>query len=124
MWLLSTYADHLSVVDRVGEQGLGTESSPLVGARALGRRNFEQAARFFGWTKNSSNRSAFLHAYATAMAGHRDRAAAAVRLQERSHHPIPEQRVPWPWLVETFEFHDDSISEDLAPAEAAKQGGL
>jgi len=122
MWLLSTYADHLSVVDRRSGQGLRTESLPLLGARALGRRNFDRAARFFGSTKNSSDRSAFLHAYAMAMAGHRDRAAAAVRRQERSHHPIREQRAPWSWLVETFELDGDSSSKQVAPAEAAKQG--
>jgi hypothetical protein len=123
MWLLGTYADHLAVVDRAGRQELRIESTPLLGARALSRRNFAQAARFFSLTKKSSDSSAFLHAYATAMAGHPERAAAAVRDQERPNHPNWEERGPWPWLVETFEIDDGASSEALAPAEAAAQGG-
>ena len=77
-------------------------SLPLLGARALGQRSFERAARLFEWTKNSSDRSAFLHAYSLAMAGHRGRAAIAVRNRGRSHHPIQTEPAPWAWLVETF----------------------
>jgi spermidine synthase len=109
MWLLSTYADHLSVVDHAGREGLRTESLSLLAARALGRRSFDRAARFFGRTRKSSDRSAFLHAYALAMAGHRELAAAALRQQEQSYHLTPEQREPWLWLSETFQLDDDSI---------------
>jgi hypothetical protein len=49
LWLLSTYGDHLSVMDRVGEQGLRTESLPLLGARALVGKDYDQAARSSEW---------------------------------------------------------------------------
>jgi hypothetical protein len=122
LWLLSTYGDHLSVVDRGGRQELRTESLPLLGARSLVRRHFDRAAWFFGRLRGSSDRYAFLHAYALAMAGHRDRAAAAARDGERSLHQIPEQRVPWPWLIETFELAEHSPRETLVPAKAGKPG--
>ena len=40
--------------------------------------------------------------------GHRDRAAAALRPQEQSNPLVPEQRDPWLWRIETFEFDGDS----------------
>jgi hypothetical protein len=111
MWLLSTYADHLSVVDRGGREGLRTESLPLLGARALGLRRFDQAARFFRPTRNASDRSAFLHAYAMAMGGQRGGAAAAVRHGRGSRSPTGDAGAPWPWLVETFELDGDSTCD-------------
>jgi len=103
MWLLSTYADHLSVVDRGSQEGMRPESLQLLGARALGMRRFDQAARFFRQTRKSSDRSAFLHAYAMAMGGNRGGAAAAVQRQKGSRTPIGDAGAPWPWLVETFD---------------------
>jgi len=43
-----------------------------------------------------------------------------VRNRSLSRQPIQEHRVPWPWLVETFELDDNSSSENHAPTEAAR----
>ncbi|MEE2679641.1 MAG: spermidine synthase [Myxococcota bacterium] len=99
LWQVGVERGSLRVVDRLLERGGSARPhAHLLGARALARRQFADAARHFARADGPDD--AYLEVYALALAG---RPAAAQRAARRRLGPGVEQGAWWAWLVDTFD---------------------
>lgn len=96
-WLLGVHGDYLAAIDRNPALSDQAISLHMRGRHAIGRRRFHDASRLFRRLASPTAESLFLDAYATAMAGEAER-AAAILTENRTIYP----GVPWTWLAKRF----------------------